>query len=111
MCEVCAIFGAGEHWSDFARMRDEKFPFDDILHYRSERARRIGILNGVLAPRGLHCEEWDGEALAVYDQQGRFKLAPTLNDVWNAADGLNAKVSSDPLRPGFSRRTPSPQTH
>ena len=104
MCEVCAIFGAGEHWSDFARLRDEKFPFADIMHYRSERARRIGILNDVLASRGLHCEEWDGETLAVYDLHGRFKLAPTLNDVWGAADAMDGQSASDPLQPGFSHR-------
>jgi len=43
MCEVCAIFGAGEHWSDFGRLRDEKFPFDDIQHYRDERKRPEGF--------------------------------------------------------------------
>ena len=79
MCEVCAIFGAGEHWSDFGRLRDEKFPFDDIQHYRDERKRRIGLLNMVLAGVDVSCEDWDGEALMLFDRAGRSKLAPTAS--------------------------------
>jgi hypothetical protein len=92
MCEVCAIFGAGEHWSDFGRLRDEKFPFDDIQHYRDERKRRIGLLNVVLAELDVSCEDWDGEALMVFDKTGRSKLAPTLNDVWPAAEALSGRL-------------------
>lgn len=102
MCEVCAIFGAGEHWSDFARLRDERYPFDDILHYREERKRRISILNQVLSLRGLSCEDWDGEALAIVDRAGRFEMAPTLSDVWPAADRLDPG-GSDPLSGVFGQ--------
>lgn len=100
MCEVCAIFGAGEHWSDFARLRDERFPFDDIMHYRAERKRRLGMLNALLAEQGVHCEDWDGEAVAVFDAVGRFKIAATLNDIWKMAEELS-KTVVDPLAPGF----------
>ena len=86
MCEVCAIFGAGEHWSDFGRLRNERFPFADIQHYRAERRRRIGMLNRLLARNGLSCEDWDGEALLLIDAQGRSALAATLNDVWPQAE-------------------------
>jgi hypothetical protein len=98
MCEVCAIFGAGEHWSDFGRLRNERFPFDDIQHYRSERSRRIRLLNTVLASHGVSCEDWDGEALVVLDSRGRSKLAPTLNDVWPAVERLSGRPV-DPLDP------------
>ena len=81
MCEVCAIFGAGEHWSDFGRLRDERYPFDDIQHYKDERRRRIGLLNKVLTRFGVICEDWDGEALMLFDKAGRSKIALTLNDV------------------------------
>ena len=101
MCEVCAIFGAGEHWSDFGRMRDEQFPFDDIMHYRTERARRLSMINQILARTGLTCEDWDGEAIAVYDKTGRFQLAPTLNDVWPAAETLSG-TRIDPLAADFA---------
>ncbi|MGB3643198.1 MAG: hypothetical protein WBG88_00850 [Mesorhizobium sp.] len=100
MCEVCAIFGAGEHWSDFARLRDERFPFDDIMHYRKERARRLDLLNRILGQFDLSCEDWDGEAFAVYDKSGRMELAPVLNDVWEAAERLGA-VRADPLSDRF----------
>jgi hypothetical protein len=105
MCEVCAIFGAGEHWSDFGRMRDERFPFDDIQHYRAERRRRIALLNTLLEPHGVTCEDWDGEALAVVDRIGRSKLAPTLNDVWPAVEALSGRAV-DPLDPALGSRRP-----
>jgi hypothetical protein len=101
MCEVCAIFGAGEHWSDFGRLRDEKFPFNDIQHYRDERKRRIGLINAVLADINISCEDWDGEALMLFDRSGRSKLAPTLNDVWPAAENLSGLLI-DPLAPSFA---------
>ena len=104
MCEVCAIFGAGEHWSDFGRMRDERFPFDDIQHYRAERRRRIALLNKLLERHGVTCEDWDGEALAVVDGIGRSKLAPTLNDVWPAVEALSGR-RVDPLDPALGCRT------
>ena len=62
MCEVCAIFGAGEHWSDFGRLRDERFPFADIQHTRAHRRRRIALLSRLLSTLGLSCEEWDEKA-------------------------------------------------
>lgn len=96
MCEVCAIFGAGEHWSDFARMRDTQFPFADIQHYREERRRRIALLNDLLAAVGVVCEDWDGEALALYDRRGRMKLAPALGDVWPTVEALSG-FRIDPL--------------
>ena len=96
MCEVCAIFGAGEHWSDFGRLRDERFPFADIQHYRSERRRRIALLNRLFAPLAVTCEDWDGEALMLFDRQGRSRLAPTLSDVWPALEALTSKAI-DPL--------------
>ncbi len=96
MCEVCAIFGAGEHWSDFARLRDQRFPFEDIQHYRQERIRRIALLNRAIARFGLVCEDWDGEALQIHNAQGRFRLAPTLGDVWPVVTQLAGRAV-DPL--------------
>ncbi len=106
MCEVCAIFGAGEHWSDFARQRDERFPFEDILHYREERKRRIVMINRLVVPLGLTCEDWDGEALALTDARGRTKIAPTLGDVWPIAETLSGR-SIDPLADAFLAPPPA----
>ena len=96
MCEVCAIFGAGEHWSDFARMRNDRFPFGEIQAYRRERKRRIEILNRLIAPLDLSCEDWDGEALSIIDRHGRSRIAPTLTDVWPAIEALSGRTI-DPL--------------
>lgn len=97
MCEVCAIFGAGEHWSDFARSRNERFPFGEIQNYRLERKRRIEVLNRLLRPRSLRCEDWDGETLAVIDRHGRSRLAATLTDVWPTIEVLSGS-KIDPLQ-------------
>jgi hypothetical protein len=102
MCEVCAIFGAGEHWSDYGRSRDAKFPFADIQHYRAERERRIELLDRLFAGLGIGCEDYDGESLVVVDERGRTKLAPTLSDVWSAAESLSNR-SIDLLDPLFLR--------
>lgn len=100
MCEVCAIFGAGEHWSDFGRARNERFPFEDIRFYRSERARRLALIGRLLGPAGVTVEDWDGEAAVVIDRTGRSRLAPTLGDIWAAAEALSGK-RVDPLEEGF----------
>ena len=102
MCEVCAIFGAGEHWSDFSRLRSVRYPFEDIVHYRAERKRRLAIVNDILARFDLTCQDWDGEAIAVHHASGRFKLAPTLNDLWPAAEELAGRKIIDPLTPDFA---------
>lgn len=100
MCEVCAIFGAGEHWSDFGRERDEQFPFEDIQHYRNERARRLTLLTRILLPNGIRVEDWDGEACEVIDRSGRSRIAQTLGDVWQVAEDLSGR-SVDPLSEDF----------
>ncbi len=100
MCEVCAIFGAGEHWSDFGRLRDERFPFLDIQHTRAQRRQRIELLNRLLSRLTLGCEDWDGESLVILDARGRSRLAPTLSDVWSAVEGLSGQAI-DPLDPVF----------
>ena len=96
MCEVCAIFGAGEHWSDFGRARNETFPFEDIKFYRMERARRLALIGRVVAPAGLTVEDWDGEVAVVFDAQGRSALCPALGDIWSAVERLSGQVV-DPL--------------
>ncbi|MGH7106140.1 MAG: hypothetical protein ACREF0_01625 [Acetobacteraceae bacterium] len=103
MCEVCAIFGAGEHWSDFGRLRNERYPFEDIRHYRMERARRRKLLGRLVDRLGLTIEDWDGETLVIIDRQGRQRLAPTLGDVWPAVEALVPGLRIDPLDPSLLR--------
>lgn len=100
MCEVCAIFGAGEHWSDFGRLRNEQFPFEDIQVYREERTRRLSLLTRILAPHGITVEDWDGEAALLVDRQGRSQIAATLGDVWKCAESLSGHCV-DPLADDF----------
>jgi hypothetical protein len=37
----------------------------------------------------------------LFDKTGRSKLAPTLNDVWPAAESLSGRAI-DPLDPSFA---------
>jgi hypothetical protein len=57
-------------------------------------------LNLVLKEVEVSCEDWDGEALMLYDKAGRSKIALTLNDVWPAAEALSGRCI-DPLDPSF----------
>lgn len=100
MCEVCAHFGAGEHWSDHGRPRDIMQPFPDIRHYRRERARRIAFINALVEGAGCTCSDWDGDAFEVTDALGRSVIAPSLNDLWPAIEKLSGK-RIDPLSPAF----------
>lgn len=102
MCEVCAIFGAGEHWSDFGRVRNTRLPFEDIRHYRDERRRRIAFINNLLAGFEVTCEDWDGEALQVIARNGRSRIAATLSDLWAAVEALSGR-RIDPLAAGPER--------
>lgn len=105
MCEVCAIFGAGEHWSDFSRARNERLPVGDIQHYRLERRRRIAMINRLLEPSGGRCEDWDGEAFLVLDRGGRSQVAQNLTDLWPVVEKLTG-CRVDPLAPSFAQGLP-----
>src|SRR3546814_13451318 len=71
MCEVCAIFGAGEHWSDFGRLRNAKIPFADIQAYRSERIRRLELVAKILAPLVFSLADWAGATPLLVHQTSR----------------------------------------
>jgi hypothetical protein len=100
MCEVCAIFGAGEHWSDFSWLRASRFPFGELQQYRAERKRRLAVLNDLLAPIHLAVEDWDGEMMALVDREGRTLLVPSLTELWDGVKTLSGR-RTDPLVDGF----------
>lgn len=96
MCEVCAIFGVGEHWAESAPLVDDRFPAREIQHHRSERRRRIDLLNRWLASDGILVRDWDGEAFAVEDSIGRTRIAADLSTLWPAIEALAGRPF-DPL--------------
>lgn len=100
MCEVCAVFGVGQHWSDVADPMGSRDIAAGILENRGERAKRLQLINRILGPTGLMAGDWDGESYSVEDAQGRRKLAPDLSALWRAAEQLG-KTHIDPLDADF----------
>jgi hypothetical protein len=96
MCDVCAVFGVGEHWSDAGLKVHAIFPVEDIRHYRTERRFRVALINRLVEPHGLTCGDWDGDAFVLTDRRGRSKVVPHLGDVWAAAERLSGRAL-DPL--------------
>jgi hypothetical protein len=100
MCEVCAIFGVGEHWTDAGIRVDAARPALAIQRYRGERRHRLALVNRLLEATGARCVDWDGEALAVIDATGREKVVPSLVGVWRQAEAFTGK-RLDPLDPAL----------
>ena len=96
MCEVCAIFGIGEHWVESAPLVPAEFPAIEIQSHRVERRRRIELLNAWLLRTGVTVQDWDGEAFSVEDNSGRRRIASDLSTLWPAVEAL-AGSPFDPL--------------
>ena len=96
MCEVCAIFGIGEHWTESAPLIATAFPAVEIQGHRGERRRRIALLNAWLAGTQVTVHDWDGEAFSVEDKSGRRRIASDLSTLWPAVEALAGRPF-DPL--------------
>ena len=96
MCEVCAAFGRGSHWTDRAGLLSSRPESVDIRSYRAERRRVVGLVNMLLAPTGLHAEDWDGEAFVVHRPSGATDKAANLSELWDVVQRL-AGAPVDPL--------------
>jgi hypothetical protein len=97
MCEVCAIFGVGEHWSESAPIIDRVFPAVEIQNHRAGRRERIALLNEWVAADGLIVRDWDGEAFVVEDGAGRRRIANDLSMLWPVIEALAGRPF-DPLQ-------------
>jgi hypothetical protein len=96
MCDVCAVFGIGDHWTDAAKLADGRFPARDIQRHRRHRRERIVLMNRLLAPLELTCEDWDGDGFVINDRAGRMRIAHSLADFWKEAEALAGRTL-DPL--------------
>jgi len=99
MCEVCAVFGIGAHWSDAPSELDKKFPAKDIQTFRGERAERLALINALVEPMGLKCFDWDGERYAVVAQDHRQLVADNMTQLWQSVRTLAGRVP-EPLQLG-----------
>lgn len=100
MCEVCAVFGIGRHWTDAAARASTHLPAPDISRYRNERRIRIAIVNALIVNTRVVLSDWDGESFVVTDASGRTQHATDLNDVWRAVERLSGQ-RLDPLADNF----------
>ncbi len=105
MCDVCAVFGIGDHWTDGSKLASGTFPAADIQKHRQHRKERIELLRRLIAPAGLTCEDWDGDAFAIFDGSGRMRVAASLADFWHEAAALSGR-SFDPLVMNFEDGLP-----
>jgi len=101
MCEVCAVFGIGPHWSDGGARADARFPAPDIARYRVERRRRIVLVNGLLEGTGVTLRDWDGESFWVARSDGSGERVANLGGVWPVAERLGGGPI-DPLAASFA---------
>jgi hypothetical protein len=103
MCDVCAVFGIGDHWTDASKLARGMFPARDIQRHRRHRRERIALMNHLLQPLGLTCDDWDGDAFAIYDRHGRMRIAGTLGEFWKEAEAMAGQVL-DPLTLQFGSK-------
>lgn len=100
MCEVCAVFGIGRHWTDAGNLADAALPAASIARYRTERRRRVQLINRLLRPTGVVVTDWDGESFWVGRHDGRGERATDLAQIWPIAERL-AAAPIDPLADDF----------
>jgi hypothetical protein len=100
MCEVCAAFGRGRHWTDRAGSLPARSESVDIRSYRNERRSVLGLINEVLMPLRLFVEDWDGEAFTIHMPSGANKKVENLGELWQTVEKLNG-APVDPLSWSF----------
>jgi hypothetical protein len=88
MCEVCAAFGRGRHWTDRAGLLSSRPESVDIRSYRAERKRVLRVVNALLAPAGIRAADWDGEAFVLHSPSGASHRAANLSELWKVAQRL-----------------------
>ena len=101
MCEVCAVFGRGRHWTARATEVGALLPAIDIRAYRAERRTALRVINAVVAARGARASDWDGESYQVEVASGAAVKVDNLGEVWSALENLGVEPI-DPLEAGFA---------
>lgn len=103
MCEVCAVFGRGRHWTAQASGESTALEAFDIHRHRAERREALRVLNAVLHDEDVRVEDWDGESYQIVAPSGAFVVAADLADVWPALKRLG-RTAPDLLSERFLAR-------
>jgi hypothetical protein len=96
MCEVCAAFGRGQHWTDLVDKTGAHPEAVDIRNHRAVRRRVVHVVNMMLTTHALHAEDWDGEAFLLTRPSGASQRATDLSNLWAQAQSMLG-VPVDPL--------------
>lgn len=97
MCSLCAALGGSRNWTDAAGQAAFAKTGRTVT-LREERARRVALLNVVLARYKLTISDWGGNSYVLCDFSGRTANMYTLGGIWADADRL-ASEPCDPLDP------------
>jgi hypothetical protein len=86
---VCALCGVllTEHWAEAGGGR-------------RARARRVALVNRVLAHYGLALGDWGGRTYVLRDRKGRSAVVADLGSLWAEAERLAGRPL-DPLDPAL----------
>jgi hypothetical protein len=94
MCGVCGSLGGEEHWSSGAgRIQGASAPTR-----RAERARRIVVINRMLASLRVTVSDWQGRLYLVAGPTGKQMVVDSLPHIWQAAHEITGR-NLDPLEP------------
>ena len=67
---------------------------------RNERARRVALVNTILAPLRVRVSDWQASSYIVSSSTGRREIVPDIQAVWTAVEKLTGRPL-DPLDPDY----------
>lgn len=92
MCGVCGSLGGEEHWSSGAG----RIQGDEAPTRRAERAKRIRLINRMLAASRVTVTDWQGRFYLVAGPTGKQQVVDSLPHIWQAVQEMSGR-SVDPL--------------
>ncbi len=101
MCAVCGVLMDGPHWTEAGtnagRAEAARAGHDRYL----DRARRLALLNRVLAAYGCTADDWAGTQYIVRNRSGgAADVVVNLPQLWQSLEMLIRRVP-DPLDPAL----------
>lgn len=99
MCALCGIVGDSDCWTDATPRTGVYTRRDTPQARRAEAARRMKLLNALLAPLGMKVRDWQGKII-LETLTGKSEVLNRLSHVWIDAEMLTGR-DMDPLDPDW----------
>jgi hypothetical protein len=99
MCSLCAAFGGSRFWTDAAGHDGFRHNGGKVT-LRSEREKRVALLNRLLGAYGINIKDWGGNSYVLQDQKGQRLNVYNLAGIWAAVDTMTGN-GCDPLGQEF----------